>query len=151
VAIEPPVRPLGATTLPRGPGAVARSGPFAGIPPRFLTLLGLAALLTFLNCFKPLHIDDACYYYFAKQIVERPLDPYCFEVNWDQDPVPANQVLAPPVFLYWWALGIRLFGQNPILWKLWLLPIAFLLAYSLGELFRRFAQDTSPTRKRGSL
>ena len=34
----------------------------------------------------------------------------------------ANGVLAPPVFLYWLALAVRLFGANPWAWKLCLLP-----------------------------
>jgi hypothetical protein len=105
----------------------------------FLALFGLAALFTFLNCLKPLHVDDACYYSYAAHIAEHPLDPYGFEINWNQWPASANQVLAPPVFLYWWALGISLLGQDPLLWKLWMLPIALLLAYSLRQLFQRFA------------
>jgi hypothetical protein len=37
-------------------------------------------------------------------------------------------------------VGIRLFGEQPFLWKLWLLPFSFLFAVSLGRLFRRYAR-----------
>src|SRR5436309_2471505 len=82
----------------------------------------LAVVFTLLNCLKPLHIDDAAYYCYARQIADAPLAPYGFEVLWGERPCPANRLLAPPVLLYWWAGGLRLFGDSPFLWKLWLLP-----------------------------
>ena len=39
-----------------------------------LVLLFLAALLTFLNSLKPLHMDDGDYYSYATQIASAPLD-----------------------------------------------------------------------------
>jgi hypothetical protein len=39
---------------------------------------------------------------------------------------------------YWWAIAIRLFGEHPFLWKLWLLPYALLLVFSPDALLRRF-------------
>jgi hypothetical protein len=99
-----------------------------------------AAILTFLNCLKPLHIDDTAYYCYAAHIAERPLDPYGFEIFWYQKPQPAHEVLAPPVVLYWWAGAIRLFGDRPMFWKLGLLPFHLLLTASLFSLFRRFAR-----------
>jgi 4-amino-4-deoxy-L-arabinose transferase-like glycosyltransferase len=105
-----------------------------------MALLSLASLITLLNVIKPVHIDDTYYRYFAAQIAERPLDPYGFEMFWWQEPLPARTILAPPVALYWLALGIRLFGEHPWLWKLWLLGFNLLLTYSLYALYRRFAR-----------
>lgn len=102
-------------------------------------LLLLAVVFTLLNCLKPLCIDDTLYYYHAQHLVSHPLKPYDFEVYWLDRPGPAVEVLAPPLFPYYWALGIKLFGPHPFLWKLWLFPLALLLVFALHSLFRRFA------------
>src|SRR5262249_20311190 len=47
---------------------------------------------------------------------------------------------APPVLPYWWAVGFKVFGDQPFFWKLWLFPFCFLFVYSLHALFRRFAR-----------
>ncbi len=107
---------------------------------RRLGLFGLAGVFTLLNAGKPLVIDDAAYYYFARQIASAPLDPYGFAIFWYEAPQPANEVLAPPVLPYWWALALRLFGDQPFAWKLWLLPFSVLLVGSLYALARRFAR-----------
>jgi hypothetical protein len=109
-------------------------------PFRLLLLLGVAVLLTLLNAFKPLHMDDTAYYHYASQIAEHPLDPYGFDVHWYDFPLPANHVLAPPLLPYWWAIALRLFGDQPLAWKLWLLPFSLLLVFSLHWLLRRFAR-----------
>jgi len=103
---------------------------------RTWVLLALALFLTAANALKPLTVDDSVYYHYAVHIAEHPLDPYGFRMSG----IRANEVLAPPVFLYWWALGVRLFGQEPWAWKLWLLPINLLLVFSLSALGRRFAR-----------
>jgi hypothetical protein len=102
-------------------------------------LLLLALLFTLLNAFKPLCIDDALYYYHARQISQHPLDPYGFIIFWNDRPEPAVQNLAPVLMQYWWAIAIKLFGDHPFIWKLWLLPYALLLVFSLHSLLRRFA------------
>jgi 4-amino-4-deoxy-L-arabinose transferase-like glycosyltransferase len=104
-----------------------------------LTVLLTASAYTLLNAAKPLQVDDTAYYYFAAQLARRPLDPYGFEILWYEELQPANEVLAPPVLPYWWSLAIRLFGERPVLWKLWLWPFALLLAGALYALGRRFA------------
>jgi hypothetical protein len=48
-------------------------------------------------------------------------------------------LLAPPVLPYWWAAAIRLFGEDPWLWKLWLFPLCLVLMWSTKALCRRFA------------
>jgi hypothetical protein len=104
------------------------------------SLLLLACLYTLLDCVKPLVIDDAAYSYYARQAAEHPLDPYGFAIMWWNRPYTANEVLAPPVLPYWWSLALRLFGESPVLWKLWLLPVSLLFVWALHELFRRFAR-----------
>src|SRR5262249_44026136 len=74
------------------------------------------------------------------QMAEHPLDPYGFLITetFAQRPLPAQTVLAPPVLPYWWALALRLFGGQPFLWKLWLLPFNLLFVTSLYAVFRPF-------------
>ncbi len=103
-------------------------------------LLPLALLYTGLNCLKPLMIDDTAYHAVAAQVAQRPLDPYGFVAYWWSYPEPANDVLAPALLPYWWSVAIRLFGEQPVLWKLWLLPFSVLFVWALHELFRRFAR-----------
>jgi hypothetical protein len=104
------------------------------------SLLALALLFTLLDVVKPLMIDDAAYHYYAVQAAQHPLDPYGFAVYWWSRPYVANEVLAPPGLAYWWAAAVNLFGEQPILWKLWLLPFSFLFIWSLHALCRRFAR-----------
>jgi hypothetical protein len=99
----------------------------------------VALALTLLNVAKPLVVDDAAFYQYARQIAESPTDPYGFELFWYDAPEPANRVLAPPVLLYWWAAAQRLFGDSPVAWKLLLLPFAVILCASLRRLLRIFA------------
>jgi Dolichyl-phosphate-mannose-protein mannosyltransferase len=103
-------------------------------------LLALALLYTLLNAVKPLQVDDTAYYYYAAQLAAHPADPYGFTVFWYQWPQPANTVLAPPVLPYWWSLALRLFGEQPFWWKVWLLPFSLLFVVALASLFRRFAR-----------
>jgi hypothetical protein len=99
----------------------------------------LAVAWTGLNAFKPPVIDDPAYLALARQISRAPLDPYGFEQFWYQEPEPANHILAPPVLPYWLGLGIRFFGENVVLLKLWLFPVAALFLFAADALLRRFA------------
>lgn len=105
-----------------------------------LGLLAVAGLCTLLNAAKPLHLDDTAYCACAHQIAQNPFDPYGFTLFWYDHPQPAGEVLAPPVLPYWWSVGVRLFGERPVLWKLWLLPFVLLLTGALHALFRRFCR-----------
>jgi hypothetical protein len=107
---------------------------------RLLSLIALSLCFTLLNAAKPLHIDDVGFYCFARQIAADPASPYGFTMVWESEARPAIEILAPPVLPYWWAAGIRLFGDEPVLWKLWLLPFNLLLVLSLAALLRRFVQ-----------
>jgi hypothetical protein len=106
----------------------------------FSLLLASAFCFTLLNALKPLTIDDAAYYQYALHMKEHPLDPYGFEAFWGQTPAPAHTILAPPVLPYWWSLILHV-SDTPFIWKLWLLPFAVLLTFSLYALLRRFAGD----------
>jgi hypothetical protein len=108
------------------------------LPHKWLLLLAL--LYTLLNALKPLTIDDTAYHSYAAQAARAPLDPYGFAMYWWGYPEPASEVLAPPLLGYWWAVALRLFGDNPFLCKMWLLPFAALFAYALYTLSRRFAR-----------
>ncbi|HEU5119208.1 MAG TPA: glycosyltransferase family 39 protein, partial [Isosphaeraceae bacterium] len=109
---------------------------------RVLILLAFASLYTAQNATKPPTIDDVFYHHYAVQISQAPLDPYGFSIFYDQAYRPAHQVLAPPVFLYWWGLGLRLVGNDPTLWKFWLFPFSLLLVVTFHDLARRFARGT---------
>lgn len=103
-------------------------------------LLALALLHTALNAFKPLTIDDSAFYAFVAQAAQHPTDPYGFEIFWFNKPMNAYEAFTPPVMVYWWSLALRLFGEQPYLWKLWTLPVSLLLTFALHALFRRFAR-----------
>lgn len=105
-----------------------------------LTLLVVLALaFTLLNSFKPVCIDDMNYLLRARQIAAAPLDPFGFQIYWNDRPEPSINVVAPPLLPYWWAPALKLFGERPLLWKLWLLPFSLLLVFSLHGLLARFA------------
>jgi hypothetical protein len=101
--------------------------------------LALALLLTLLNAPKPLHVDDSFFWQYARQSALAPSDPYGFLAFLTERPEPANQMLAPLGLPYWWAIGMRLFGERPLLWKLWLFPLVWLFTDSLHAVLRRCA------------
>jgi hypothetical protein len=109
----------------------------------FLPIVTLAVIVTGLNALKPLHVDDATFYFNAAQIAAHPLDPYGYVMLRWSDAVPALHALAPPGLTYWWAGAIRLFGERPVLWKLWLFPFVLLFVASLAALLRRFAPSVA--------
>ena len=106
-----------------------------------LKLSGVSLLVTALNAVKPLHIDDAYVYYLAKHVSGNPLRPFSFEVFWGQWPIQFTELVAPPVFPYWLAIGMKLWGaggSGPVLWKLWALPFVAVFVCSAYALFSRF-------------
>ncbi|MFO0937598.1 MAG: glycosyltransferase family 39 protein [Gemmataceae bacterium] len=105
---------------------------------RWLQIFSAAVLLTLLNVIKPVHEDDTVYLAYAAEFGSHPADPYGFQFG-SPTLVPANNVLVPPVLPYWLGAGIKLFGDNPVLLKLWLFPFAILLAWSLHYLVSRLA------------
>jgi hypothetical protein len=107
----------------------------------FLSPTVLAILVTALNAIKPLHMDDTVYYYYARQIISNPTHPYGFDVfYWTNQPCPAIEIYAPPVFFYYWGMAIQFFGHIEWAWKLWLLPVHLALTFSMRSLLQRFCQ-----------
>jgi hypothetical protein len=103
--------------------------------------IGFALLLSILyalpNAAKPLHIDDTATWIFARQIAAHPLDPYGFRMLWVERPEPAQEILHPLVLAYWLSPALRLVGERPFLWKLWLLPPCMALGAALFAILRR--------------
>lgn len=97
-----------------------------------------ATILCLLNIAKPLVVDDTAYHAYAVQIARNLADPYGFTIDWYERPKSAFEVLAPPVLPYWWAMGIRLFGDDPWLAKAWLWPWCAVLSLAVRWLAGRF-------------
>jgi hypothetical protein len=102
----------------------------------------LAILLTLANTAKPVVVDDTAYLSFARHIASDPLDPYGFTLYWYTRPGPAFEVLCPPVVPYWLGLGIRLFGENVPLLKLWMFPFVYAFVWGLGRLLELLAPNS---------
>lgn len=99
----------------------------------------VAVSLVALNALKRVTIDDTVFLTYARHIAARPTDPYGFEIFWYDLPTPAMDLLVPPVLPYWLGAGIALFGEHPMVLKLWLLPFGWLLAWGVRELIAEFA------------
>lgn len=87
-------------------------------------LAAVALLAPFLG--KAFHVDDPCFLWCARRIVERPLDPYGFSVNWYGSAAPMAEVIRnPPLACYGLALAGALLGwSEEALHGAWLLPAA---------------------------
>ena len=110
-------------------------------PPRTALAFGVLALacagclLPFVN--KAFHIDDPLFLWAARQIQQRPLDFYGFEVNWYGVAMPMADVMKnPPLAAYYLALAAVLVGWSEPALHLALLPAALGAvwgAYRLAE------------------
>ncbi|MEO6595163.1 MAG: hypothetical protein ABIP94_10465 [Planctomycetota bacterium] len=98
----------------------------------------VALVINLVNLWEPLTVDDVCHHYYAAQVAKEPLRPFEFEVPWHQQPQPAWNVMVAPVNSYYWAPAIVLFGDSPVMWHLWYLPVQWLFCLSLLALLRRF-------------
>ncbi len=86
-----------------------------------LVALTLLCLLPFSA--KAFHIDDPVYLWTAKQIVEHPLNPYGFDINWSNTSLPMWEATPnPPFVCYYAALVGRIAG-----WSERALHLGFLL------------------------
>lgn len=106
----------------------------------------VATVVTLLNAAKPVCVDDAYYLRLAREIAQHPFEPYGppprgFETIWGDRPQGAFTVLAPPVLPYYLALGMALFGDEPVSLKLSLFPLIWLFAVSVFHLARRFVPE----------
>ena len=104
-----------------------------------LVALTLLCLLPFSG--KAFHIDDPVYLWTAKQIVEHPLNPYGFDINWSNTALPMWEATPnPPLVCYYAALVGRIAGWSERALHLgFLLPAlaAVLGAYRLAGRFTR--------------
>lgn len=110
----------------------ARSAPW-------LTLL-VALVMTLCNAWEPPTVDDVCHHYYARQVAKDPLHPLSFSIDWHQRPVEAFDVMVPPVYSYLWAPAIAWFGDDPVAWRFWFLPMHWLFCASLLGLLRRYTR-----------
>jgi hypothetical protein len=100
----------------------------------------VALVLTAVNLAKPLSVDDPAYYDIAHYILQHPLDPYGGVLSWwGGGTSPQSNVTSPPLFMYWLAAGMALFGESELACKLWMLPFALMLTWAVERLGRRFA------------
>lgn len=99
----------------------------------------LAIFICLLNASKPVHIDDTYYLWLARHISENPLDPFGFEIFWQQWPMKAYDNYVPPLFPYWLAMAMTVTGDNPYLIKLALLPFILMFVFSVHALSSRFS------------
>jgi hypothetical protein len=105
-------------------------------------LLALATLLCLLpfSC-RAFHVDDPLFIWTARQIVEHPLDPYGFSLNWGITRMRMAEVTQnPPLADYYGALIGRVAGWSERAWHLgFLLPalVVILGTYRLATHFTR--------------
>src|SRR5690606_17032529 len=121
--------------LQRRPMSVLKQLPFS--------TLVVVLVATGLNGLKPVHIDDTAYLRFAEHIAADPAHPYAFDLFWYDAPQPAMEVLAPPVYLYWLAIGVWAAPDQPVIWHLMVFPWLLLLAGSLNWLSQRWRGGSS--------
>ena len=91
---------------------------------------------------KPLHIDDPADLQYVRQILHDPLDPYGFELDWDEGPRPAFRNYHPPLKYYYHALVLALFPTSQVVLHASYIPLVALTAWAIVRFARRF--DCSP-------
>lgn len=80
-------------------------------------------------------IDEPNILSIARQILDEPLDPYGFGINWNVVEQPAFEVLAnPPLVPYWLAVWSRVFGWSEISLHLAMLPFMLAVITGVGRL-----------------
>jgi hypothetical protein len=105
-------------------------------------VLAVVSVATIPFLAKPLHIDDPADLQYVRQILREPLDPYGFEVDWDEGPRPAFRNYHPPLKYYYHALVLALFPTSEIVLHISYIPFVALTAWAVVRLARRF--DCSP-------
>ena len=86
-----------------------------------LTAVTLLCLLPFSG--RAFHVDDPLFVWAGQQIVRHPLDPYGFQVVWDNFSEPMSEITKnPPLACYYLAAIGSIAG-----WSEWALHLAFLL------------------------
>jgi 4-amino-4-deoxy-L-arabinose transferase-like glycosyltransferase len=101
-------------------------------------LAGATALCLLPFVGKAFHIDDPLFVWVARHIVEHPLDPYGFSVNWTLTQQPISEITKnPPLGSYLIAAASRVVGWSEIALHLVFLVPALLAVLGTYELARR--------------
>lgn len=79
-----------------------------------LALFALWSIVTALNLFKPVHIDDTAYLETARHIAAHPLHPMSGSLNWEGARDPIHKATMPHLFLYLLAAVMKIFGESEV-------------------------------------
>ena len=105
----------------------------------FLGVLTVACLLPFSG--RALHMDDPLFVFAARQIVQRPLDPYGFNVIWYESlNRMADVTMNPPLACYYGAAVGRIAGWSERSFHLAFLAPALALILGTYRLAKHFTQ-----------
>ena len=107
-----------------------------------LIIFTLACLLPFIN--KPFNIDDPFYISMAKQILNDPLRPYSFSINWSgelRDVWTHMEATFPPLIPYFIAAMIKLFGIQETILHLCFLVFPLISAASMYFLLKKYVGE----------
>lgn len=107
----------------------------------FIIILVAAAFsLPFID--QAFHIDDTNFLYITKQILNDPLRPYSFDINWRGTDERAFDILAnPPLCPYYYALVIKTFGESECVLHGACLVFIVMCVVFMYFLARRFTQN----------
>ncbi len=102
-----------------------------------LTLLVLLVTLPFLD--KPVHIDDTFVLQISRQILEKPGDPFGFDIDWFGHLRPvAEATTNPPFISYWLAPFAALSDYNERVLHLAMVPFYLLWAWAMYRLAQHY-------------
>lgn len=105
--------------------------------PVLLALATVLCLAPFLN--KAVHVDDYLFVRSAQQILQHPLDPFGFAVNWYGFDTPCAQVTQnPPLACYYLAAVGGLFGWSEFVLHLAMLVPTVAAVLGIHTLARRY-------------
>ncbi|KMP11119.1 hypothetical protein UZ36_05570 [Candidatus Nitromaritima sp. SCGC AAA799-C22] len=89
---------------------------------------------------KAVHIDDTIYIYAARQILQDPLRPFDFAIDWLGTSTRAiDSLVHPPLFSYYLSLPMAILGESEQVLHGSLILFPLMAAYSMYSLTRRFA------------
>lgn len=83
-----------------------------------VVLLLIWLIVTGFNITKPVHFDDAAFLDMAEQIVKDPLHPFSQKTYWRGTPESTATFYHPLLVPYLYALVIKLFGENELLFHI---------------------------------
>jgi hypothetical protein len=96
----------------------------------------MLATIPFLT--KPFHIDDPADLQHVQHVMRAPLDPYGFQVDWDEGPHPAFLNYHPPLKYYYHALILTFLPISEVALHVSFLPFVALTAWAVMSLAKRF-------------